>query len=1010
MKITRSRSLHITYCNKAATTQVKHQSYSWSLLANKLTAKPVITDNRETLAWPLFVPFKMTRQEDGARMTETAWGEHYHRGKANVEHMDLLVIDIDNDPKHADTRPYLSFDDAKQALAGLACIFYTSFNHKNPYKHNVDKFRVVLPLLEPVELADVEARKKALSELFPSADPASFTASQPFYVPIAHPDRAALHRCYQGEGEWFDLLALEATVKPAPVPPTVTFVQTDSLVKGELPTIKLKDGRTFTAVDLYNHLPEGYEGKQSCYRIGGIDPKPGCFIFRKGSGLMYYDPAVGKAKFIPVYKTYAEPLDDAPDAGTPTTLVLNKASSKATEPEAEPQAEPVEQTLIDKVRQRQKEATPLIEFEPDVIYMNERYLPSDLHIRIPKKGITVIRSPKGTGKTELLKKVTAQCSDDHESVMLLGHRVYLLQNLATRTNLDYYRDLDAGQTTSAMALCMNSLTRVDPKTDAPYDTLIIDESEQVFQALISPTLHSDLSIIFNNLIWLFRNAKRIICLDADLSADLTLELITEIRGNRDEDEVLGVINNFRIGEGRTTKVYEKRFHLLSDALEAIDAGEKVFIACNNRKFATAVDAIAKEMGKTSLLITAETNEQEDTTAFIENPTGESSKYDVVVASPTLSTGVSIEGHHFTKVFGFFGNNPGTYQDADQAISRVRHCDDVSVWVQGNKKTPMLKSEEDIYHDALETERGTRKALYTEDLQLTQGELLWARVYARISYLLKAWSINKDVQFNELRTELGFKLETVLWNDELNGSGALIYSSFKGTGIDRAQAVFDAKVLNPDEAIELGKKKQRTHDEQLAYERYRYSEALGQGFDLDTLRKAIKQELLRSIARLRMLHAVSDDVRISEDKKDRKKNRHTFTANKNRVLQNQLLKHLYDAAKINIDAILDRVAKHEDVEIGREVLSAIARAYDERKRDFNFYFAARIKDPTDEKNMKRVWDSTIGEVLSLPLVAKKRGPREARELRYFIDLSKVDLVHQVHSGMNQLKPQRLSPSP
>src|ERR1700690_3260146 len=108
-------------------------------------------------------------------------------------------------------------------------------------------------------------------------------------------------------------------------------------------------------------------------------------------------------------------------------------------------------------------------------------------------------------------------------------------------------------------------------------------------------------------------------------------------------------------------------HLLADALSAAEQGHKVFITCNSRKFATEVDTIVKTMGKTSLLVTAHTNEMPDTTAFILEPEEQSKLYDVVVSSPTLSTGVSIEGGHFTKVFGFFQIRPGTYQDIDQAL-------------------------------------------------------------------------------------------------------------------------------------------------------------------------------------------------------------------------------------------------------------------------------------------------------------------------------------------------------
>lgn len=983
MQTTTSRHLHLTYCNKAATTQVKHISFSWNALSVKLTSKPVVTADRESLIWPLFVPFKMTKAEDGARMSESAYGEFYHRGKANVEHMDLLVIDIDNDPKHSVTRPYLSFEDAKTAFANLACVFYTSYNHKNTLKHNVDKYRVVLPLLDAVTLEDVEQRKQALADLFPYADPASFTASQPFYLPIAHPDREALHASWEGNGEWFDLLALEATVKPLPVKSTSTYVQTGDTVN-DLPAITLKNGHIYRADELYDFLQEGYDHRVQCYRIGGGDKSAGCYIYRKGSGLLYKDNTASKSEFIRVMKTVKLQGPDEEEVVT-TPMWVRKAKAVAAPKVA---------------RAPVKSNEPLVAYDPstiEIIHLNDRYLPSDLHERIAKEGITVIRSPKGTGKTEVLKHVAARAASDGESVMLLGHRVYLLQNLAVRTNLDYYRDLEDGQTTSSMALCMNSLTRIDPAIDAPYDTIIIDESEQVFQALTSPLLQSDLGVIFNNLIWLFRRAKRIICLDADLSSELSIELIREMRGTKESDNVTGVINDYKIGTGQTTQIYEKRFHLLADALDAVADGEKVFISCNSKRFATIVDAIVKDMGKTSLLLTSETNELPEQKAFISQPTTESLKYDVVVSSPTLSTGVSIEGNHFTKVFGFFGLNPGTYQDADQAISRVRHCASVAVWIQGNLKTPMIESEEDIYIDLIRTEQGTRKRLYNEeDAYLTQGELLWGRIAATIKHKVKLWSVHKDKQFSDLRTSLGFTVESVKGDDEKTSTGSMIYRSYKDVGVDRALAVFNAAVIeqyDDERALELGRKKQRTAEEQLSLERFRLFKYLKDDFTIDTVRKALKQELLKSLASIRTLHIATDSLREHDDKADRKKNKSAFTANKHRVIRHELIEGLCNVGKINLDTIYNDVRAGKLVEIGLDTLTLIAKEYETHKRDFNFYFGAKIKEPTDQRNVKKVWDLTFGEQLSLPLIAKKQGPRDKRVIHYYIDSSKKDLVIQ-----------------
>lgn len=973
-RMTASRLLHLTLCNSVKTSKVQHISERWKAICHRLTQKPLVTPYREAQSWSLFVPFKM--KDAGAVMRETSNGPVYSRCTANVEFADLICLDIDNDPARGSAT---TIEEAKQHLAGLAYVLYTSFNHRNPNKHNVDKFRIVLPLTDSVTYPEFTERKRALKGLFPFIDPASLSISQPFYLPIAHPDRASLHQSLVTDGEWFDLRALEVTKPRQPSPSDGKFVQTDQ-VHADLPEIRLDDGTTYRANDLYDFLTEGYENKRSCFRISSPDSKPGCFIYRKGSGLMYYDNAVSKTRFIRVMKMKRadsrHPFHDEEDVQT-TALWARKPSP-----------------IIDRKRAEHQALLVPAESAARIIPLDQRFLPDDLHLQMPAQGVTVIRSPKGTGKTELLKRVVSASAEKGESVMLIGHRIFLLRNLAIRTNLDDYRNVEQGDVTSMIAICLNSLTRVDPHTDEPYDTILIDESEQVFQALISKILHPDLSVIFNNLLWLFGNAKRIICLDADLTFDLTIELIRYLREAKPEDDVLGVTNTFQLGAGQTTMLYEAKMHLLADAIEAVRSGEKAFITSNSRRFATAVDAIFQSMGKTSLLVTAETNDQPNTQAFIENPTEECKRYDVVVTSPTLSTGVSIDGNHFTKVYGFFGIKPGTYQDVDQALSRVRNCKDVSVWVQGNKRQPIIRSEQDLLYDAIAKEKDGTKRMLGEQVTMTRGQWRWAEIYARIAYVLQGWSTNKDEQFSRLRKSLGFKVDFVLADERKSEAAWELFGQFKGVGINRAQAIFDAPDIDPDEEKALEGRKQRSRAEQLSLDKSRLRCYLKDDWSLQTVEKALKQELLRSISRIATLHSIPEDVLRQEDIDDRLRNENTFTANRHRLMRRELIQHLCVVGKIDRDELFRRVQSNEEVEISRDTLLAVAKAFELRKRDFSRYFETRIKDPTDEKNITKVWNATFGKFLSLPVARKKRGTRLEREYRYYIDTAKKDLVHGV----------------
>ena len=71
-------------------------------------------------------------------------------------------------------------------------------------------------------------------------------------------------------------------------------------------------------------------------------------------------------------------------------------------------------------------------------------------------------------------------------------------------------------------------------------------------------------------------------------------------------------------------------------------------------------------------------------AFIENPGKHALKYDLILTSPSLGTGVDIafeeKSTHIDVVYGFFETRITTHFDFDQQLARVRHPGAVKVWV------------------------------------------------------------------------------------------------------------------------------------------------------------------------------------------------------------------------------------------------------------------------------------------------------------------------------------------
>ena len=167
---------------------------------------------------------------------------------------------------------------------------------------------------------------------------------------------------------------------------------------------------------------------------------------------------------------------------------------------------------------------------PAIVRHREAFLPSFPYL----PGITMVKSGKGTGKTEALKALltdiragrylpTIERKDRINSVLLVGNRQTLIREAAAKLGMRCYLDpdnTDGGMRT--LAVCLDSLPKYNESNGGrrpkAHDLVIVDESEQVLAHLLSDTIEKRFGIerCFDALMYEVANAKAIIALDADL--------------------------------------------------------------------------------------------------------------------------------------------------------------------------------------------------------------------------------------------------------------------------------------------------------------------------------------------------------------------------------------------------------------------------------------------------------------------------------------------------------------
>lgn len=309
------------------------------------------------------------------------------------------------------------------------------------------------------------------------------------------------------------------------------------------------------------------------------------------------------------------------------------------------------------------------------------------------RGVLLIKSPKGTGKTEQLRKILSKTDD---SILLIGHRISLIRQTCERLDLKCYLDFNGPIAEKRLGICLDSLGRLTWLESAGggrhitkenlFQTIVIDESEQVLSHFLSDTIESSTrSDIFERFIVLLRKAKTIIALDADLGW-LSFETITKLAqptSGKDKPTTL-YVNERKTAS--SVQVFQSKTHLISDLKQAVADRKKCFVTANTLRLVTDLnEAIRSEIeGIKSILITSDTTSSDEVKDFIANVVEQAGQYDVILTSPSLGTGVDItfpdNETRIDVVYGFFEASVTTHFDFDQQLWRVRHPGEVKVWV------------------------------------------------------------------------------------------------------------------------------------------------------------------------------------------------------------------------------------------------------------------------------------------------------------------------------------------
>lgn len=342
------------------------------------------------------------------------------------------------------------------------------------------------------------------------------------------------------------------------------------------------------------------------------------------------------------------------------------------------------------------------------------------------QGIVVVRGPMGCMKTNMIikpmmwenskslftahrisliggavealnRKPRQQDLEDEQQLLQQVMQFGPVQDMPTLTSHDLVESMKYGAVINylepeikqmmpgvqKLASCVNSILKPE---FAPLlnnlDSVCMDEAAQTLRHVTAGGAIKYPVAVFNRLLSLMATTRdKVILADADAN-DLLIDFcelglkqrnehLQKLYGEGVEPQKIHVIE-LDTDCSNIDVLYTDGDTAFHKAIEDVGAGHRVMVACDSantgEKLFTQLQKKYPE--KKGLFISLDTKESKEVETFTDDPDKQSLKYDYLVYSPSISSGVSFEKGHFNKHYGIFCGTVAP-SDAIQMMRRDR---------------------------------------------------------------------------------------------------------------------------------------------------------------------------------------------------------------------------------------------------------------------------------------------------------------------------------------------------
>jgi len=471
--------------------------------------------------------------------------------------------------------------------------------------------------------------------------------------------------------------------------------------------------------------------------------------------------------------------------------------------------------------------------------INQQFLEKDILIKaLESADIVALKSPMGTGKTEVLIPVRSAYSD--VGGLAIGSRNSLLIQTTERLSVEkpvyHLQTDDAKQFTSDpqswLTLCVDSLHNFTDPSQFDDRVVIFDEVvSTMVHALLSPTIASQKGgrpLHLNLYEEAIKRPQKIIILDGNLD-DQSCEYVRAIRATGDRDATLlkientfkpvrkdiQLVNTIEDGSDKPFDMSPLLRHVKTvlDSHKSLENGAKAiaFISDSQSRL-ERVDRWLSKAGYKVLRIDSKTIENSDIREILKNPNEaiEREQYDAVLLSPTADSGldISIKNYFVAGFAGFCGLLSTNSQT--QFLNRFRDC---QTWFIHCVKQTNLQQYKELNDIVQVVEMCVRKSWDGENqtailghalntLKIAKNSIHYPFTEAILEDLIHERRNSYDCLNEELRkshdvTEI--EAESCDWE---RGENKIIGEEIRE---EESTRIFEAATIGIDEARELSKK-------------------------------------------------------------------------------------------------------------------------------------------------------------------------------------------------------------